>query len=115
MPNPSPSQLCTAAADAIDALRATIVALNAANPISTTETDAVSIAKSTAVNALTTFASEAELHAPQSITLGGLTLVGPDFARRLVDQLNAGSLGDVELELVVSKMQNLATGYAAGQ
>lgn len=115
MPGPSASQLCSAAADAVDALRASIVTLNSANPITTTESDAVAVAKSTAVNSLQTFAMEAELHGAQSITIGGITLNGPDAARRVVDQINAGSLGDVELELIVSKMQNLATGYAAGQ
>ncbi len=115
MPGPSPSQLCTAAADAVETFRLSLVALNAAVPITTVEADAVSVAKGDALNALQTFAAEAELHAAQSVTIGGVTLSGPDAARRVVDQVNAGSLGTTDLELLVSRFEQLAAGYAAGQ
>ena len=115
MPGPSPSVLCSEAADSVDALCETIVALNAANPITPTESDAVSVARGTAVGSLITFANEAEQHGAQSITIGSITLNGPDFARRLVDQINAGSLGDADFSLVSAKLRLLSSGYAGGQ
>jgi len=115
MPGPSPSQLCTAAADAVDAFRLSLLALNAANPITSDEVDAASVAKGTAINALQTFASEAEQFAAQNVNIGGFTMNGPVAARRLVDQFNAGSLGTVEIELIVAKLEQLAAGYTAGQ
>lgn len=111
----TPSQLCMEAASAVTAYRLSLLALNAANPITPTEVDACSVARGTAIGSLLSFAAEAEQHATQNVDIGGLILNGPVAARRLVDQFGAASLGTDEIELIEAKLEQLASAYTAGQ